>query len=689
MRRKKRSNRRLLDELIGERPHGDVLGILTTSYEFDPDFFERDYLPGLLGVGSWEDSDGQSRVALENRLADLDGAWIATDHRAYKGRPQSLRVETRTRIGEGGAMLHAKVTVLVHERAVRVLVGSANLTSDGYRHNREVMTGIVASKDNPEHTQLASTALAGLRSRLQPWWTESAERVAKLAEAKLAEYPRSTSTARFAWSDTASPLWRQIVDAWPADEVVESITVVSPFWSEEGTRGPIRMLAEGLRAKNAKKSDLRFLLCCEAQPHAQGLQPAKPRLGSLDLTDLGVRIAAQAVDPNPADDGAAEETRPRRLHAKVVLLQGRSNALAYVGSANFTRNGLGCPGARANIEAGMILLGDAETLRAAVLPPTKGPVVELGSGASDEGAASEDDDRKVPTFLLGAWLEPTEPGSKILRLRLELDATRIHGKWSAHIREKAPEESTRELLDGDVNDPQLRTVALAPAELEALLCKPELYVSWWEASESAPYPVNVEASARHDLPLSPGAGNPDESALLNYYQGRIRFEDMFPVSEYVATAQAALSPMRPQASRVDTSKIQSYQVKSFVEALAGLRQDLERAAKSTKARMQRAVLGPISPLALAREVVAREQSGARSPVAAGFELVEILLCIQDARTAALESEDWRNTADQGIEAIRSLLREMSERRAELRGAGSAFKTYASHALQNRNGRLAP
>ena len=76
-------------------------------------------------------------------------------------------------------------------------------------------------------------------------------------------------------------------------------------------------------------------------------------------------------------------------------------------------------------------------------------------------------------------------------------------------------------------------------------------------------------------------------------------------------------------------------------------------------------------------------------MAAGFELVEILLCIQDARTAALDSEDWRNTADQGIEAIRSLLLEMSERRAELRGAGSAFATYASHALQNRNGRLVP
>lgn len=219
--------------------------------------------------------------------------------------------------------------------------------------------------------------------------------------------------------------------------------------------------------------------------------------------------------------------------------------------------------------------------------------------------------------------------------------------------------------------------------------KPELYVSWWEASDAAPYPVNVEASARHDLPLSPGAGTPDESALLNYYQGRIRFEDMFSVSEDVATAQAALSPMRPQASRVDTSKIQSYQVKSFVEALAGLRQDLERAAKSTKARMQRAVLGPVSPLALAREVVAKEGRAERSAVAAGFELVEILCCLQEAKSVTAASDDWAITVEEGTEAIRLLLVDMIQRRHELQGHGTAFAAYSAHAIASRCGRVEP
>jgi hypothetical protein len=409
-----------------------------------------------------------------------------------------------------------------------------------------------------------------------------------------------------------------------------------------------------------------------------------PGFGAIDPAELGVRVTTHAVDPSPADDGASEETRPRRLHAKVVLLEGARSALAYVGSANFTRNGLGCPGANANIEAGLILRGDAETLRRSVLPPTKGPVVDFVAELAKDSANEPEEDRKVPTFVRGAWLEPSSTDTKTLRLRLQLDVNRIQGDWSVRI-----QDTTRVLVAGQAGGDAEPTTALEPSDLEALLRNPVLEVLWWDAAEPAEYPINVVASARHDLPLSPGAGDPSESALLSYYQGRIRFEDMFPLKEERDQAKSTAAELRPQESRVDTSKIQSYQVKSFVEALAGLREDLARAATSTKARMQRAVLGPVSPLALAREIVAQERSGARSAVAAGFELVEILFCLGEAKTTAAESEDWTKTVDQGTEAVRSLLIEMIQRRPELGQPGTAFARYSTHALEPSSGGLGP
>jgi hypothetical protein len=131
-------DRKLMDRLAPDPALGRLLGILATTYEMQPEFFETDFLPTLLGLGAWDDRSWTSRIALEKHLAELEASSVLLDARPYRGRPRSLRVEVEPVFLHAGRILHAKVLVRVYEEAVCFIFGSANLTEPGYRRNREI-----------------------------------------------------------------------------------------------------------------------------------------------------------------------------------------------------------------------------------------------------------------------------------------------------------------------------------------------------------------------------------------------------------------------------------------------------------------------------------------------------------------------------------------------------------------------
>ena len=58
-------HRKLIDRLSPDLKDGHVEAILATSAEgeLDPDFFDTDLLPTLLGSGAWDDLSWRARVA--------------------------------------------------------------------------------------------------------------------------------------------------------------------------------------------------------------------------------------------------------------------------------------------------------------------------------------------------------------------------------------------------------------------------------------------------------------------------------------------------------------------------------------------------------------------------------------------------------------------------------------------------
>ena len=117
------TSRKLIDFLVPEPHWGSMQGLLCTTYELDPDFFELDFLPSVFGLGAR--SQWATRISMEKHLSELDSrAVILTEARRYRGRPRSLQLEVLAAASPRRSKLHAKVTLLVFDRAVRMIVGA-------------------------------------------------------------------------------------------------------------------------------------------------------------------------------------------------------------------------------------------------------------------------------------------------------------------------------------------------------------------------------------------------------------------------------------------------------------------------------------------------------------------------------------------------------------------------------------
>lgn len=691
-----RRARRLVDHLVGPPELGPPRAVLATTFDLQPDFVETDFLPSLLRLPSWDDRKARSRIVLEGELAKMEAVALMMEGRRYRGRPRSLRVHLAPASRRGPGALHAKVIVLVHDDAVRMLVGSANLTTAGFRENREVALSLRADGRRGAGA-LVRQALEAMPAVLEPWWDESAERVRELALAKLDTFGVSETLDDewFAWSDGGRPLLQQLLDVWPANEVVERIRIVSPFWSEEDGQGPLASLVARLRERGCAAKRLSMTLIAAASPESSTrTRPMLPAsFGTFDFRSVGVDAFATAASPqiDKGDVDREDLSRERRLHAKVILLEGPRTSVAYIGSANCSSSGWGLAGPlHSNIEAGVILrrrLG-ARAQLAGLLPPTVGELIPLSGAAARSLAVcvSDEEETSWPLFLKELSLRPSEQDRLELELHASYDSTRLPGSFSIAAHDELLCEFNSNTiapsLSGEVH------IQLTSAALNALLRRQVALVRWTDShgNHESEYPINVALEARERLPFGDPDQIPDEDALLSFYQGRISFEDAFPTpaDEEPVVANSAEVLQSP----VDTTRILSYQIRSFVEALHGIRGELERCTE-TEAAMRLALLGPVSPLALARHIRAAVQVEGRSPTAAGFQLVELLSCLEGAATRHVDdrvAEAWRQACEDASTQIERLLSEVRTNVAEMR-KGSQFDRYARAILASAPGKV--
>jgi hypothetical protein len=664
--RPQEASRRLLDHVAGPRDLGTPEAIFATTFDLDRDFVELDYLPTVLGVSSWDDASPKGRLELEQQLARTDAVAIAMDGRRYQGRPRSLRVHLKPAVLPSSAM-HAKVSLIVHEEAVRLIVASANLTTPGYRENRELAIAVLASSRRADEARFILGAIGPMREVLAPWWSEQAERVFAAASGKLNPWAREggPSDDQFLWSGPGRPLWQQFIERWPDGERIDEVHIMSPFWSNEAGEGPLTRFTSSLRARGAFTERTTLRLVTRAERNGQAtFCPSLPRgLAEFDFGSLGLPATAVAANPevDPEDVGRDDLRFERILHAKAVLIVGASSSLAYVGSANFTVPGWGFGADHwSNVEAGVALLrrGRAREQLRAILPPTCG---EVRLGHSTAGlvvvaeASDESESRPFPAFLRSVELHPELADPSRLELVVILEE-RPPSSFSLKLGDGSA-ATTLLAVDGTSSESRF-TVALDAEMVRELLRQRAVRVYWSAPGAPVDFPVNVSTAARETLPFADPGALPREDELIAYYQGQLAFADVFPDETLDATAS---TPTGASGSIVDTSDILSYRMRAFIEALPGIERELSESVTHPNT-IRLAFLGPVSPVALAREIAGKAAKG-RSSTATGFQLVELLACVQRVEPAgaltgrlATAWTEARGAAARDIDALRGALR---------------------------------
>jgi hypothetical protein len=99
--------------------------------------------------------------------------------------------------------------------------------------------------------------------------------------------------------------------------------------------------------------------------------------------------------------------------------------------------------------------------------------------------------------------------------------------------------------------------------------------------------------------------------------------------------------------------------------------------------MRLALLGPVSPAALAQTILDAVLSGRRTPTAAGFQLVEILACLRSARSHPVPERlaaVWQQHLQQANGKISRLFEKLVADRSDLFASNKAFVRYRKAVL---------
>jgi hypothetical protein len=367
----------LIDAVRPMDADGPLVSLICSTYGLSldqPNFFEQDFLPTVLGLGGVRDRGYAVPVAMERKLKEVYSALVADAHALADGGRPSLQIDI---LPVSHQTNHAKIVLIHRKRLIRLVIASANLTHEGYRRQREVSV-VLDFKDG------GALPLEVLRQALERWsailgaLTTEPLRKAFDAAVRQAEgwaLPSTLSTGRkleVVFGGGSRPLWQALVEAWPDGEELLDWCVCSPFWPDTtGGETPFEAIARGLEGRGARLENARLQIMTCADSPGPKARPKFPFRLARQLYQGGfpVRngyIAAARLEAlrEEIPEGMAEDQR--ELHAKWVLLRGPATAVILIGSANFTRKGLGI-GARpeaGNIEACVLL-----TLPAAAVEP--------------------------------------------------------------------------------------------------------------------------------------------------------------------------------------------------------------------------------------------------------------------------------------------------------------------------------
>lgn len=355
--------------VIGER---EVVQAFFTTYSFEPDFFELEVLPLLLGNPALSSNESIRYYQLQSLMRQHAGRLAVVYDLSVFDPQLAPRLEVDyLPMRVGGACQHAKLMVLVvRDRKSKQLsivlgAGSFNLTKAGWWENLEVGHWVELSEGSAPGNILEPLidALRFYQSHTPSPVLESILSVAMAFEASAAD-PNCT----FYFSGNGAA--HRHFDTFIAEhtDADMSLEIISPFFADDGNN---RTIIDFL----GRYLSVTVLLPLDEQGQAlvdrQSVYEALPR-ESITWGQWCESIRKSHLDP---------KSPYRRLHAKIYQAHGEY-PWCFVGSVNLSFKAF-----RQNVEAGFLLKGgDAKPLLVALkAPPDRFKVEVESSSASAAG----------------------------------------------------------------------------------------------------------------------------------------------------------------------------------------------------------------------------------------------------------------------------------------------------------------
>jgi hypothetical protein len=691
-------------------PESDYVleSLIATTYRINWDFVEEDLLPVVLAVRSPVSRMKFFRSEFERRLESCDVS-ILYDLRAAERNDRRLspRIDA---LPVSRRKLHAKVSLLLwtggkakNGRApkfIRLIIGSANLTRQGFRENHEVAAALdFSDRGSPNHAILESAidlilkAAQGTRPKQLDQQISAFRRAAK-------QVPRIRATdAQPRCLVSAEAVLSKLSEGWKTfgGGSPETVVIASPFWpSGDNVADPIISIVKRVGLPK------RIELICQSTLGAHGgaLLPVMPSAlpGQLRAA-LTCRVfvrpsiptyGTSGAEASQADDltedskfvsGPAPQVEHcRELHAKVIAICGRQGSALYVGSSNCTRRGLGSSQADGTIagnpnwEAGLIyLLGGRHQSFVKQLTAFAGSPIEVPpDGTIPTWEPKHEPDLPAPTFLQEVVVE----GTRIL-VRFQ-DSEDIPADLSILMPDPTTSDRYFLLVRAKPRDVLPKTVELSLNDCVYVNEKLETIVggtfnrtlenvsTWVEVrwrGQSTCFPVRFDEKS--SLPRVPGSRRATLGELLEYFLlGR---EPWTVGGDYNPNDP---SDMGGPEDPVDTRFILSYFIRKFVEAIPGLEAEILRAVHSGPA-LRATLFGPTGAIRVAEKVSESYRNGPapgepnQTPVSAAFQLIEIIAALR--RCTDKTSLEASTLIKKAIGQCEKLLKDLAVACPELRG----------------------
>lgn len=711
---------RLIDYYLPPGEGFVLESLVATTYQVDFEFVEEELLAVAFGVRSPISRLKAFRSELERKLQKAEVSVLYDLSGCERLARLSPRIDA---IPISARKLHSKISLLMWvredragggkpDRRIRLIVGSANLTRQGFRQNYECVVSIDFGGRNTSPRSLLMKAIELVQQIATE--SKSPQLASQLAAfvTQAALLPDGTTGADDPVAlVAAADVVPTVRDMWAAisTKAPETITVVSPFWTEGTTAaealsdlfqqlGPpanLELVCRGEKSADGKtwlpvfdssvavelKKRLSSRLCLRA-----ALPDAGDQHSSQQPEDIGDETEEKefAARLGNGKHNSLENQRP--LHAKVVLVDGTAGSVLYAGSSNCTRRGLGL-GGPSNSEAGFVYrLTPRQRKQLVGLLEFAGPATEVHADrVPTTSQPTEDEEVFVPTFLaeviatgsiVTVHFRDVVPPDLVLLMPIPARAGDA-GYWllfqADPLNENPPETTTLDLKTCQKCDDRLQHV---PSDPTCQQIQPHVFVEARWQGHSATFPVRFDDKTQ--LPLLLVGRKPTEGELIEYFLFGTEPEDGDDGGGVPGDGTKGPKADAP----IDTSGILAYFIRRFVQAIPGIEAEIRRAGYS-RASLEAVLRGPTSPLELAERAFGSlnrpptRNEPPKTATAVGFQLTEILAALNRSKAAISDSE-LQACFDPVISRCREMLNTLVAQQAELQSQG--FHLYQAHIL---------